>query len=266
MNHKSKITLWQGDCLELMKDIPDGSIDCVITSPPYDNLRDYNGTLKWGESKWKDCLREIFRIIKITGAVVWVVNDATVEFSRTGTSFRQVNYWMEIGGFLHDTMIYNKGGFTDVGAIGFRYPSVFEFMFILKRGKKVTFNPLKDRSNRCAGSTISGTNRQKNGCLKKMSSTGKVINPYGIRFNIWDITPEPSLGHPAPFPLFLAQSHIASWTNERMMVLDPFMGSGTTGVACKQLGRHFIGIEKDPEYFKIAEKRISEGVQVPLIR
>lgn len=251
--------LIHGDCIEKMKDIPANSIDMVMTSPPYDNLRDYGKDFTgWGEHIWKPVLDGIFRVLKDGGVCVWVVGDATIKGSETGTSFRQALYWMEIGGKLHDTMIWNKGGFTAVGALRTRYAQVFEYMFILSKESPKTFNPIKDKKNKWGGTKLRGTIRNKDGSTKNVSGIGKVLNEYGQRYNIWEYSGEKVKGHPAPFPLKLAHDHIISWSNEGDIVLDPFMGSGTTGVACHELGRNFIGIELDEGYFKIAEDRIHE--------
>jgi len=241
-----------------MKEIESGYIDLTVTSPPYDNMRTYNGTLDWGEHVWKPVFQELFRVTKKGGVVVWVVGDATIKGSETGTSFKQALWAMECGFNLHDTMIWNKGSFTAVGALKSRYAQTFEYMFILTKGKLKTFNPIKDRKNKVAGK-IGGRLRLKDGGMRQMSTHGKQRSEYGQRFAIWDQSPcgGNKTGHPAPFPLQIAIDHIISWSNEGDAVLDPFMGSGTTGVACKNLGRDFIGIELDEKYFEIAEARIN---------
>ena len=256
-----KIELIQGDCLEKMKDIPDGCIDLVVTSPPYDNLRTYNGSLDWGEHIWKPVIKELFRIVRDGGVVVWVVGDATIKGSETGTSFKQALYFKEAGFNLHDTMIWDKGNFTAVGALKTCYAPVFEYMFILTKGKIKTFNPIKDRENKSPGEVFHNTIRQKDGSIKDGCGKGvKQIAQYGHRHNIWRLPPEKDNNkrlHPAPFPEQLASDHIISWSNEGDTILDPFAGSGTVGKMAKQLNRSCILIEKDPEYFKIAEKRIA---------
>jgi len=251
--------LIQGDCLEEMKNIPDGSVDLVLTSPPYDNLRDYNGNNElWCEDVWKKCIKDLYRIIKDGGVVVWVVGDATIKGSETGTSFKQALYFKEIGFNLHDTMIWQKPGFSAVGALSVRYAPVFEYMFILSKGKVKSFNPIKDRLNKVSG-TITGTIMLPDGSRKRMSNEGKKRRRYGQRFNVWNITQVNKNDiHPAQFPEQLAHDHIISWSNEGDTVLDPFMGSGTTGVACKNLNREFIGIELDETYFNIAKERITK--------
>lgn len=251
--------VWLGDALELMKNIPDGSIDMVLTSPPYDNLRTYNGSLDWGQHVWKPVIQELYRVVKDGGVIVWVVSDATIKGSETGTSFKQALYFKECGFNLHDTMIWNKGTFTAVGALVNRYAPVFEYMFVFSKGFPETFNPIKDRPNKGCGRKYHGTIRQKDGTTKPLSNIGKEISEFGQRFNIWETFAEKSNKnrlHPAPFPEKLAIDHVISWSNEGDTILDPFAGSGTTGVAAKNLNRNFILIEKEPEYVEIIKQRL----------
>jgi DNA modification methylase len=259
------LKLMLGDCLERMKEIPDGSVDLVLTSPPYDNLRTYNNSLDdWTVEKWQSVIIELFRIVKDEGCVVWIVADATVKGSETGTSFRQALFAMECGFLLHDTMIWEKSTFSAVGALKHRYAPVFEYMFVFVKGKLGVFNPIKDKPNKHAGVAHHGTVRQTDGSIRPLSGIkkGKAVAQFGQRHNVWRINEEKSLNklHPAVFPSQLAQDHIVSWTNQSDVVLDPFMGSGTTGVACLNTGRNFIGIERDPEYFEIAKNRINAAI------
>ena len=258
----SKIELIQGDCLEKMKDIPDGSIDLTVTSPPYDNLRTYNGNNDlWNEQVWKDCIQDLYRVTKDGGVVVWVVGDATIKGSETGTSFRQALYAKDCGFNLHDTMIYEKAcvAFPDIN----RYYQTFEYMFVWSKGFRKTCNQIRDRKNITVGQKVHSTIRNKDGSTSPKSCVGNVTKEYGVRFNVWRYVHNDTKArklHPATFPEQLAHDHIISWSNEGDTVFDPFMGSGTTGVACKNTNRSFIGIEKDEAYFKIAEKRIEDTV------
>jgi DNA modification methylase len=257
------ITLINGDCLLAMKQIPDGSVDLTVTSPPYDNLRDYNGYT----FDFEGIAKQLFRVTKQGGVVVWIVGDATIKGSETGTSFKQALYFKEIGFNLHDTMIWSKPTFTAVGALVSRYAPTFEYMIVLSKGVLKTFNPIKDRKNKRFGDVKHGSIRQKNGATKQQSSLGKPIAEYGQRFNVWEMSTEQSSAnrkHPAQFPEKLAADHIVSWSNEGDTVLDPFLGSGTTGVASVKTNRHFIGIEISGEYLAIAKQRI-EGAQLPLL-
>ena len=251
------------NCLKVMKDIPDKSIDLTITSPPYDNLRDYKGYT----FNFEGIAQELFRITKDGGVVVWVVGDATVKGSETGTSFKQALYFKEIGFNLHDTMIWQKQTFTAVGSLKSRYAPVFEYMFILSKGYPKTFNPIKDRKNITAGQKLSRKKgiRKTDGEVVPNSSYGtdRRKKEYGQRFNIWKvIIGEKSNGHPAPFPEKLAEDHIISWSNEGDTVMDPMCGSGSTCKMAMLNKRNFIGIEISPEYCRITEQRLR---QKPLI-
>lgn len=248
-----------GDCLEVMKDIPDGSVDLTVTSPPYDNLRTYNGSLEWGEHIWKPVIENLYRVTKQGGVVVWVVNDATVNGSETGTSFKQALYFKGCGFNLHDTMIYLKPNFSAVGALATRYAPVFEYMFIMSKDSIKTFNPIKDRKCKGEGSVKTGTIRKADGTMKRMSGEGRIQPAYGQRYNVWEINPQSQVGHPAPFPLPLATDHIISWSNEGDTVLDPFGGSGTTAIACLNTNRNYILIEKEEKYFNIINERIENA-------
>ena len=259
------IELKQGDCLELMKNIPDGSVDLTVTSPPYDNLRTYNGNInQWSFEKFKLIAEELYRITKDGGVVVWVVGDATIKGSETGTSFRQALWFMDCGFNLHDTMIWSKPSFTAVGALKTRYAQTFEYMFVFSKGKIKTFNALKDRKTKSRSKDKNGMIRQKDGSFRPMSNRGKQYGEFGIRYNVWDIPPVMSnierTGHPAQFPEQLANDHIISWSNEGDTVLDCFMGSGTTGKMAVLNNRNFIGIELDEGYFNIAKKRIEDAI------
>jgi site-specific DNA-methyltransferase (adenine-specific) len=252
------------DCLEGMKRIPDGSVDLVVTSPPYDNLRTYNNDVDktWGEHVWKPIIKELYRVIADGGYVVWNVNDATLNGSETGTSFRQALYFMECGFNLHDTMIWEK---TCNGCLGSNkcYLQNFEYMFVFSKGNPTKFNPIEDRKNVVKAGKVGMVNSQ----LKDGKGTDRQIvrKEYGRRTNIWQINQQQNSDHPAPFPDHLAESHVISWTNEGDVVLDPFMGSATTAVACHKYKRHFIGFELNKEYYDKACKRIkAEQAQLTL--
>ena len=247
----------QGDCLEIMKKIPDKSIDLIVTSPPYDNLRDYKGY----SFDFNFIAENLYRVIKDGGIVVWIVGDAVIDGSETGTSFKQALYFKEIGFNLHDTMIYLKSGFTSPGSN--RYHSVFEYMFILSKGTPKTFNPIKDKLNNYRISQ-GNTRRQKTGETIKIKDIHQ--EEYGQRYNVWIYDAGFMLSakekyifeHPAIFPEKLAKDHILSWSNQNDIILDPFLGSGTTAVAAKELGRRFIGIEISEKYCEIARRRLQQ--------
>lgn len=256
-------TFYHGDCLDVMRGLPDASVDMVVTSPPYDNLRTYNDMPPFTFAVFQPIARELARLIKPGGVIVWNVGDATVKGSETGTSFRQALHFKDVLGLnIHDTMIWNKGGFSAVGALATRYAPVFEYMFVFSKGPLATFNPIKDRPNKNAGSTITGTVRQPDGNRVPISGAGlKKIAEFGQRFNIWDIGPQRQRGgHPAPFPVQIPHDHIISWSNPGDTALDPFMGSGTTAIAAERSGRKWIGIERDEVYYNAALARIGDEV------
>ena len=261
---EAMIDLMHGDCLELMKDIPDGSVDLTVTSPPYDNLRTYNGNInQWNFEKFKAIAKELYRVTADGGVVVWVVADATIKGSETGTSFRQALHFMDCGFNLHDTMIWEKPSFTATGSLSVRYASVFEYMFVFSKGKPKSFNPIKDKPNKHGGEKIkASTIRTSNGF--KMMSKDINVAQFGQRHNVWKISPclssKERTGHPAQFPEQLANDHIVSWSNEGDTVLDCFMGSGTTGNMAVLNNRRFIGIELDDKYFNIAKQRIDAAI------
>ena len=258
---RNTIQLMCGDCLELMKDMQDKSIDLTVTSPPYDNLRTYNGNIEqWNFEKFKAIAKELYRVTASGGVVVWVVADATIKGSETGTSFKQALWFMKCGFNLHDTMIWVKDG---GGACGSKkcYTQNFEYMFVFSKGKPKNVNLIRDRQNK----TIGRKRPQTTSRTKHVGSeTGKQrITPYfSKRNNWWHIErPKNDTIHPAVFPEQVAKDHIVSWSNTGDTVLDCFMGSGTTGVACIETGRHFIGMELEPEYFEIAKKRIESSIK-----
>ena len=238
-----------------MKAFPDDCIDLVVTSPPYDNLRTYGGH-SWD---FEGVAQQLWRIIKPGGVVVWVVNDATVDGSETGTSFRQALRFMDIGFRLHDTMIYRRQGrYPDEQ----RYWADFEYMFILSSGKPKSVNLIRDEKSKRPGGGMTYSERTTKGTLKPNYS-GRVCHEWKARSNVWDLgvaTNGTYPGHPASFPEALARDHILSWSNEGDIVLDPFSGSGTTAKMAKLMGRRYLGIEINPEYCEIANERLRQGV------
>jgi len=252
-----------GDCVEVMKSWPEECIDLTVTSPPYDNLRDYRGYTFDFES----IARELYRVTKPGGVVVWVVGDATINGSETGTSFRQALYFKDVCGFnLHDTMIYQKNAFPFPDKT--RYAQVFEYMFVLSKGKPNTTNiirvPTKE-ANRIKNKK--SCQRLPNGETVPMKyETGKSErnkeNVWMFEVGYMKTTKDKfAFQHPAMFPEQLAHDHIISWSNEGDIVFDPMCGSGTTCKMAKQLGRNFIGIDISEEYCEIARKRIAEHMQ-----
>jgi DNA modification methylase len=249
--------IYCGDNCDLLGQLPRDCVDLVVTSPPYDDLRTYGGhTWDFYGVAW-----QLKRVLKNGGVIVWVVADATKDGSETGTSMEQALHFKRLGLNLHDTMIWMKDApqFPDAN----RYGQVWEFAFVFSVGMPKTKNLICDRKNVSFGRTVTGTNRQADGTTKKASCFGQDIKEYGQRFNVWQYAStkgNAETEHPAPFPQKLATDHILSWSNPGDLVLDPFTGSGTTCKAAKELGRNFLGFEINPEYCKIAERRIAQGV------
>ena len=249
--------IYNMECVQGMKLLDDCSVDLTVTSPPYDNLRSYKGF----EFDFESVAKELYRVTKQGGVVVWIVGDATVKGSETGTSFKQALYFKEIGFNLHDTMIYAKNGGLPINCQ--RYNPSFEYMFIFTKGKVKTFNPLLIEC-RQAGKTSTGTQRQKNGTLKIKTGYGKPTKNNKTKDNVWiyeigfNKTTKDKIAfqHPAIFPEQLAQDHITSWSNENDLVLDCFMGSGTIAKMAKANNRQYIGFELSEEYCQIAEQRL----------
>lgn len=252
-----------GNNAQVLAGFPDKCIDLTVTSPPYDKLRTYNG-FEWD---FEALAPELFRVTKPGGVVVWVVADATVDGSETGSSFRQALYFMECGFRLHDTMIWVKDGspFPDKT----RYYQNHEYMFVFsKPGMNITFNQISDRRNRKAGQKVTGTDREANGDTRESwgRKNNQVYSDYGPRYNVWEcqaVKTKIRESHPAIFPESLAHDHIISWSNPGDIVLDPFIGSGTTAKMAVKTDRHYIGIDISEKYCELARKRVALVKQQP---
>lgn len=244
-----------GDNIKLIKQVDDNSIDLTITSPPYDQLRDYDEGGIWD---FETLAKELFRVTKMGGVLVWVVGDSTINKSESCNSFKQALFFKEVVGFLlHDTMIYQKVGlnFTPKN----KYYQAFEYMFVFSKGPPKTFNPIQvERTGHKYGSV--GT---------KSRGNKKYINHNNSKLtrnasNIWVIPNHGHNGtkdliayqHPAIFPEKLAEDHIKSWSNEGDLIFDPFVGSGTTCKMAKKNSRNYLGFDKSQDYLNIAIKRI----------
>jgi len=247
------------DCFITMPKMISNFIDLTVTSPPYDNLRDYEGH-NFNFEYFKKIAKELYRVTKEGGVVVWIVQDATINGSKTGTSFKQALYFMKCGFNLHDIMIYEKSGVMPSKT---RYCQMFEFMFILTKGKPKTTNLIKDRKNNWANTSTGDIGqRQVDGSIKKRGK--KIINEFGLRFNIWRVVNEGGFlnkdketkMHPATCPMKLVNDHIISWSNEGDLVYDPFMGSGTTAKMAILNNRNYIGSEISSEYCELIKERL----------
>ena len=230
-----------------MKDnIPDSFIDLTVTSPPYDNLRTYKGFT----FDYKSMLKELYRVTKDGGVVVWIVNDAVKNNSETLTSFKQAIYAKEECGFnVHDTMFYQKNSYPF--PMSNRYYQQIEYMFIFSKGKPKTANLLRCEAK---GRKRSSTTRNPDGTTSKTKyETG---HKDRVRDNIWlydtgymrTTKDKIAYKHPAQFPENLAKDHILSWSNEGDTIFDPMCGAGTTCKEAYLLHRNFIGVDMSDEY------------------
>jgi len=245
-----------GDNVEIMRGIGDGVIDLTITSPPYDGLRTYNGY----SFNFESVAKELYRIARGGGVVVWVVGDSTIKGSETGTSFKQALRFMEIGFRLHDTMIYQKNSYPFPPKN--RYYQQFEYMFVFSKGAPSTSNLLRCDSK---GLKRESTQRNANGTTSEFTSEG---NSTRIRDNVWQVDvgymrttkDKYAYKHPAMFPEKLAEDHILSWSNPGNVIFDPFGGSGTTAKMAKLNNRNYVHIDISDEYNEIARQRVNDVI------
>lgn len=241
--------------LETMAKMPDNFVDLVVTSPPYDGLRDYNGY----SFPFEDIAKELYRVVKDGGVVVWNVNDATINGSESLTSFKQAIYFVDECGFkLHDTMIYAKKNYMPLNDK--RYENAFEYMFILVKGRISTFNAIKDAKT-TDNKKDKKWHRYADGSYRTNKSES--ISKDKVKSNIWEYvigsavsSDKIAFNHPAIFPEKLVSDHIYSWSNDGDLIYDPFMGSGTTAKMAHIYKRNWIGSEMSSNYCEIARKRL----------
>ena len=256
------------NCIAGMQQLDDECVDLVVTSPPYDDLRTYNDTSKWDMQVFYGVAAQLTRVLKPGGVIMWNVNDATIKGSESGSSFRQALHFKDVCGLrLHDTMIYEKTGTAFASGVNsVRYTQQFEYCFILSKGKPKTVNLLCDKKNKWAGHQSWGNaqTRKKDGSINDPGKKSKEIKEWGVRTNIWRIKNSGGFGqssktaykHPATMPEELARGHIHTWSNENDLVLDPFMGSGTSAQICHEMLRNYIGFEIDDTYYKMCVDRV----------
>lgn len=267
-----------GNSIEVLKTLNEGVIDLTVTSPPYDNLRTYNGKIKDDVSyedgfsfPFVEMVRELYRVTKPGGIVVWVVNDQVVKGSETGNSFKQALGFIESGFNLHDTMIYEKNSSTYPSSRkSNRYTQIFEYMFVFSKGKPKTANLICDKPNKWAGHTNWGKNTKRLGDGEELIEVENIkpVPDFSPRNNVWKYVNGGGFAssdkfaheHPAIFPEGLAEDHILSWSNEGDLVLDPMCGSGTTLKMAKLNNRNFLGIDINEEYVAISKRRVENVV------
>lgn len=243
------------DCLSTLKKMEDGNIDLVVTSPPYGKLRKYNGF----SFDFENIAKELYLKIKDGGVIVWICQDQCENGGESGVSFRQALYFQQVGFTLYDTMIWLKP--SPQAPTEGRYYDVFEYMFVLSKGKPKTLNLLKDRPNKSFGAKAKKETRS---CKEDRvyKDETRVVREFSRRFNVWEISRgKNTTKHPAVFPEKLAEDHILSWSNEGDLVYDPFMGRGTTAKMSVKNNRNYIGSEISEEYCEIAKEYLKTSLQ-----
>jgi len=256
--------IYNEDCLETLKRLPDKCIDMVLTSPPYDKMRNF-GSFDIG-----GIARELKRVLVNGACIVWIVDDSTHNFDKSGTSFRHALVFKESGFNLLDTMIYQK---TPRGGIGniFKYWNNFDFMFVFSNGKPTTVNCIIDRPTKTKPTKRTLYGRRRDGGTLTQVPLKENWGKYARRTNIWyyptggghDTEDDIAYSHPAIFPERLAADHILSWSREGDTVYDPFMGSGTTAKMAYLLGRRFLGSEIEKKYLDICHTRLKNYINSP---
>ena len=249
------------NCIDTMKRMSDEFVDLVVTSPPYDEMREYEGYKLEG---FEQMAVDLHRVVKFGGVVVWVIGDQTVNGNESGTSFRQALHFKEIGFNLFDTMIYLK---PPRGAVGNNktYWQSFEYMFVFSKGQPKTINLIRDRKNKQSRKGDRGTKRLPDGTLLKLNREGYA--EFGRRTNVWkymigsghSASDKIAHQHPAIFPEQLAKDHILSWSNAGDLVYDPFLGSGTVALMAQLNDRNYLGSEINASYCEIARERLRRG-------
>jgi site-specific DNA-methyltransferase (adenine-specific) len=251
-----------GNSAEVLSTMESNCVDLVVTSPPYDDLRNYTKDSAWSFDSFKKIAKQLYRVMKDGGVVVWVVGDSVIKGNKSLTSFKQALYFQQVGFNMFDVMIYEKAGTSPPHKK--RYFNAYEYMFVLSKGLPKTIHLIEDKPNKWANHSTFGnvTRREQDGSLTPKGK--KVIKPFGVRTNIWRYNNGKGFAtkdkiayeHPAIFPEKLVEDHVISWSNEGDVVLDPFCGSGTVAKIATALKRQWIGIEISKEYCEIAKKRL----------
>lgn len=259
-----KINIFNEDCEEVLKKLPDNSIDMSIQSPPYDNLRKYQGASDgFTFDKFKAIVDQLYRVMKEGSVTVWIVGDATINGNKTLTSFRQALYFQEAGFLVHDVMIWQKPNSAHPAPRnGKRYSNIWESMFVFVKGKKIRqdITLIADKKNKYfnRGGSWGKLTDRKNGEDDLIDlGKGKLreVPEFSLRNNIWEynmanVDGDKEFRHPAAYPVQLIKDHILSWSVPGDTILDVFGGGGTTGVAAIELGdRNVVMCEIVKKYY-----------------
>ena len=262
---KLKDKLIVGDCLNIMKKIEENTFDLIVFSPPYDSLRKYNDYTfdlkKTGE--------QIFRVLKDGCLCAMVIQDQTKNFGKSLTSFRTAVDWVDRIGFkLFETVIYRKHGIEGAWW-NKRFRVDHEYIHLFLKGEKPRYfnkDPLRIPSKHGGKTMVGSGNRKTDGTTTKTTTIH--VNKMKCRGTVWDYLNAGDKNklkqqHPAVFPDKIPYDIISCFSPVKGLVLDPFVGSGSTCVMAKKLDRFYTGIDISSKYIEIAKKRLKE-VQMEL--
>lgn len=248
--------IYNYDCVEFMKSMDEDYIDLTVTSPPYDDLRNYKGY----HFDFESVAKGLYRVTKKGGIVVWVVGDKITNGNRTLTSFKHAIFFQECGFNVHDVMIYRKKNTPFMRSNA--YTNCYEFMFVFSKGKPNTFFPLIEKTVRQGFEMVvynKGADAVNNKTLKELKAEKTKTNIWDYAVGMGGSTSDKdAFKHPAIFPEKLAEDHIVSWSKEGDIVFDPMCGSGTTPKMAKKHNRLYIGCDISAEYVDIAKKRLEK--------
>jgi len=236
-----------GDCLEVMKDIPDKSIDCIVTSPPYWKgfayeayFNSYKQYLDWSRM-W---LRECKRVLKTNGTLYLnVINDS--EITIRAFELMQIAT-IDLMYKLHETIIWYRYNQQPANT-NRQLTNQCEYVFMLRHSSS---GIVLDKKSAFENAPSMFKTKNVGNVWELPFNSGKEKSSFGKKET------ESKWGH-SGFPIKLPETCILLSTKEGDVVLDLFAGSGTTGVACKNLNRNYILIEKEPEYIDIIKKRLA---------
>ena len=287
-----KNIVYNMDCVEGLKTLPDNCIDCCVTSPPYWNLRDYgvNGQLgnepspKEYVSKMTEVFREVYRVLKQDGTLWINIGDTYngTKLENTNAKWSYINSdswykkqsneykrkdligipWMvafalrdDVGFYLRQDIIWDKSGNCMPESVTDRCTKAHEYIFLFAKSEKYYFDyeAIQDMA-KYAGDDRGSRGDKRRGT--ECNSVSGVTGEYRNKRSVWHVNTKPDLNaHFAVYPEELIRPCILAGCPKYGIVLDPFMGSGTTAAVALKLDRNYIGFELNPEYIKIIERK-----------
>lgn len=244
----------------MLADFPAGSVPLILTSPPYDDMRDYGGHGFCFESM----AEQIARVLEPGGYVCWVVQNKVLDNGSLSMSaeWQTTHFVKTLGLALYDTIVLEKKGSKAFKRYRYGPP---EYCYVFTKGEPRRVPLLRDKPNKMAGKTRTYTDRNSDGSYRK----GKpfIVKPWGYRPAVWRYSEggftttrdEFAWKHPALMGEAVARDLIRAWSRPGDLVLDPMAGAGTTLKCALIAGRNFCGVEIHEPYFRIALDRIESG-------